>query len=326
MQIFGDSVRFGIHSGQQNTSFDQYLQLWKRAEELGFDWASVFDHFMPIQTDPTGPCFDGLTLLSAMAAHTSRIRCGILVVGNSYRNPALLAKIATTLDHVSGGRLELGVGGGWYELEHDQYNIPFPTIGRRIRMLSESTRILKRLWTERVVDFHGRYYTLNHAMSEPKPLQSPHIPLWVGGAGEKLTLRVVAESADGWNTFFGPLDYYQHKLDALGEHCRDTGRNPADIRKSLSVQAVVGETDAEVEERLAKMAAAGSMDRSTFRQRGIVGTPEQCAEQLRPYLKLGVRDFIIGARVPADMRSLELVATRVAPIVRADAKSLVATQ
>ncbi len=326
MQIFGDSVRFGIHSGQQNTSFDQYLQLWKRAEELGFDWASVFDHFMPIQTDPTGPCFDGLTLLSAMAAHTSRIRCGILVAGNSYRNPALLAKIATTLDHVSGGRLELGVGGGWYELEHDQYNIPFPTIGRRIRMLSESTRILKRLWTEPVVDFHGRYYTLNHAMSEPKPLQSPHIPLWVGGAGEKLTLRVVAESADGWNTFFGPLDYYQHKLDALAEHCRDTGRNPADIRKSLSVQAVVGETDAEVEERLARMAATQPVDRNTLRQRGIVGTPEQCAEQLRPYLKLGVRDFIIGARVPADMRSLELIATRVAPMVRADAKSPVATQ
>jgi alkanesulfonate monooxygenase SsuD/methylene tetrahydromethanopterin reductase-like flavin-dependent oxidoreductase (luciferase family) len=131
MQIFGDAVRLGIHSGQQNTTFDEYLQLWQRAEELGFEWASVFDHFMPIMTDPTGPCFDGMTLLSAMAAHTSRIRCGILVVGNSYRNPALLANIATTIDHVSRGRLELGVGAGWYGLEHEQYNpyrLPWPLL------------------------------------------------------------------------------------------------------------------------------------------------------------------------------------------------------
>lgn len=322
MQVFGDAVRFGIHSGQQNTTFDQYLELWTRAEEMGFEWASVFDHFMPIQSDPTGPCFDGMTLLAAMAAHTSRIRCGILVVGNSYRNPALLAKIATTIDHISGGRLELGVGAGWYQLEHDQYNIPFPPIGRRIRMLSESTKILKSLWTEPRSDFHGRYYTVNQAMSEPKPLQTPHIPLWIGGAGEKLTLRVVAESADGWNTFFGPLDYYQHKLAALAEHCRDTGRNPADIRKSLSLQAVVGETAAEVDERLDKAALGRGVDRDALRGRGIVGTPEQCVEQLLPYLKLGVRDFIIGARVPADMRSLELIATKVMAIVKAEAASL----
>jgi len=323
MQIFGDAIRFGIHSGQQNTTFEEYLQLWQRAEELGFEWASVFDHFMPIQTDPTGPCFDGMTLLSAMAAHTSRIRCGILVVGNSYRNPALLAKIATTIDHVSGGRLEFGVGAGWYELEHQQYNIPFPPIGRRIRMLSESARILKSLWTETRTDFAGRYYTLNEAMSEPKPVQEPAIPLWIGGAGEKLTLRVVAESADGWNTFFGPLDYYEHKLEALAGHCRDTGRDPADIRKSLSLQAVVGETEGEVTERLAELSAGGAVDAGALKKRGVVGTPEQCVEQLLPYLKAGVRDFIIGARVPADMRSLELIATKVSPMLKAEAKALV---
>jgi alkanesulfonate monooxygenase SsuD/methylene tetrahydromethanopterin reductase-like flavin-dependent oxidoreductase (luciferase family) len=153
-------------------------------------------------------------------------------------------------------------------------------------------------------------------MCEPKPVQTPHIPLWIGGAGEKMTLRVVAESADGWNTFMLPLDAYQQKLDALAEHCRDTGRDPADIRKSLSVQALVGETDAEVNERLPK--AGGE----AMRQRGVVGTPEQVAEQLLPYLKAGVRDFIFGARVPADMHSLELVATKVGPILKAEARSL----
>jgi alkanesulfonate monooxygenase SsuD/methylene tetrahydromethanopterin reductase-like flavin-dependent oxidoreductase (luciferase family) len=167
MQIFEGQIRFGIHSGPQNTTFEQYLELWKSAEALGFDWASVFDHFMPIQSDPTGPCFEGLTLLSAMAAHTSRIRCGILVVGNTYRNPAILANIATTIDHVSGGRLELGIGAGWYELEHQQYGIPFHTTGRRIRMMGETAMILKELWTQERTTFEGRYYKITVAMSEP---------------------------------------------------------------------------------------------------------------------------------------------------------------
>ncbi len=206
MQIFDGQIRFGIHSGPQHTNFADYLDLWKTAEDLGFDWASVFDHFLPIQTDPEGPCFEGLTLLSAMAAHTSRIRCGVLVVGNTYRRPAVLANIATTIDHVSGGRLELGVGAGWYEMEHEEYGIPFYTPGRRIRALGESGRILKSLWTERRTTFEARYYQLENALCEPKPVQQPSIPLWIGGAGERLTLRVVAEVADGWNTFFLPLD------------------------------------------------------------------------------------------------------------------------
>src|SRR5438270_13401461 len=114
MQIFEDQIRFGIHCGQQHATFEEYLALWKRAEDLGFEWASVFDHFLPIFSDPEGPCFDGLTLLSAMAAHTTKIRCGVLVVGVTYRHPAVLANIAATIDHVSNGRLELGVGGAWY--------------------------------------------------------------------------------------------------------------------------------------------------------------------------------------------------------------------
>lgn len=312
MQIFQGQVRFGIHSGQQNSSYADYLDLWRSVEELGFDWASVFDHFLPIQSDPEGPCFDGLTLLSAMAAHTSRIRCGILVVGNTYRNPAVLANIATTIDHVSGGRLELGVGAGWYQMEHDQYDVPFYTTGRRIRMLGEATRILKGLWTDHRTTFKGRYYNIADALCEPKPVQQPSIPLWVGGSGEQLTLRVVAESADGWNTFMIPQEAYQHKLDRLADHCRDVGRDPADIRKSLVIQALVGETEAEVQDRLKER---GGQPMAQGRA-GLVGTPEQCAEQLLPYLKLGVGDFLIGARAPADMRTLELVAKQVAPIVK----------
>lgn len=318
-QLFEDQIRFGIHAGQQRTTFDAYLRLWRAAEDLGFDWASVFDHFLPIQSDPEGPCFEGLTLLSALAAHTKRIRCGILVAGNTYRHPAVLANIAATIDHVSGGRLELGIGAGWYELEHQQYGMRFHTTGRRARMLGETAKILKSLWTEKRTSFEGRYYSLSDALCEPKPVQQPHIPLWVGGAGEQLTLRVVAESADGWNTFFMPVDAYRRKLDVLARHCEAVGRDPSDIRKSLIVQAVVGESDAEVSERIARLGTMRNVPADFIRTRAMVGTPDECVEQLLPYVKLGVGDFLIGARPPADERALELVATRVAPAVKARA-------
>ncbi len=323
MQIFGGEIRFGIHSGPQHTTYADYLSLWRAAEDLGYDWASVFDHFIPIQTDPEGPCFEGLTLLSAMAAQTSRIRCGVLVIGNTYRHPALLANIATTIDHVSGGRLELGVGAGWWEMEHEEYGIPLPPIGRRIRMLGETLPILKSLWTEPRTTFEGRYYQLTGALCEPKPLQKPHIPLWVGGAGEKLTLRAVAESADGWNTFFMPKADYQHKLDVLAGHCAAVGRNPADVRKSLVVQAVVAKTREKVDERLERLGRSRGVSLEAMRQRAIVGTPEECVEQLLPYVEMGVGDFIIGARAPVDYETLELVATEIAPAVKERGKALI---
>ncbi len=323
-QIFQGQLRFGIHTGQQNTSFEDYLELWRSVEDLGFDWASVFDHFLPIMSDPEGPCFDGLTALSALAAHTSRIRCGVIVVGVTYRNPAVLANIATTIDHVSGGRLELGLGAAWYQMEHDEYGIPFPPIGRRIRMLGEALKIVRSLWTEHRTDFDGRYYTLKGALCEPKPLQKPHPPLWVGGMGEKLTLRVVAESADGWNTFFMPEEAYQHKLDVLGEHCGAVGRDPNDIRKQLVIQAVVAESEQELEARIEQVARSRGLDAERLRSLALVGTPEQCVERLLPYVKMGVGDFLIGARQPADLATLELIAKKVAPALREEAKPLLA--
>lgn len=316
-------IRFGIHSGQQHTSFTDYVRLWRTAEDLGFEWASVFDHFVPIFSDPEGPCFDGLTLLSALAAHTSRIRCGVIVVGVTYRNPAVLANIAATVDHASGGRLELGLGAAWYQLEHDAYGIPFPPIGRRIAMLGEAIEIVRSLWTRPRTTFEGRHYAVRDALCEPKPLQRPHPPLWIGGAGEQRTLRVVARSADGWNTFFMPEDAYRHKLDVLAEHGRAVGRDTDEIRKQLVVQAVVGETERDVQERAERLAAARRTDPAQLRRSALVGTPEQCVERLMPYVRLGVGDFLIGARPPADLVTLELIAKKVAPVVKDEARSLV---
>jgi F420-dependent oxidoreductase-like protein len=312
MALFPDHLRFGIHAGQQNTDFPSYLELWRTAEELGLDWASVFDHFMPIQADPTGPCFEGMTLLAAMAAHTERLRLGVIVTGVTYRWPAVLAKAAVTIDHVSGGRLELGIGGAWYELEHEQYGIPFPPIGQRLAMMGEEAAILKSLWTEERTTFNGRHYQLKDALCEPKPLQQPRIPLWIGGSGERVTLRHVAAEADGWNTFLMPMDEFEHKLAVLDGHCADVGRDRADIRIQLVLQAVLGADEREAEDQLRARAQGLNLDVSELRERVMATTPGQLVEHLRPYVDRGVRDLLLLARPPMDRRTLELFAGEVA--------------
>ena len=313
MSLFPDRLRFGIHAGQQYTDFESYLELWQTAEELGLDWASVFDHFLPIQADPDGPCFEGMTLLAAMAAHTQRLRCAIIVAGVTYRQPAVLANMAVTIDHISGGRLELGLGGAWYELEHDQYGIPFPPLGERLARLGEAAAILKSLWREPTTTFSGRHYQLREARCEPKPLQSPNIPLWIGGAGERVTLRHVAAHADGWNTFLIPLEQYRHKLQALEAHCAEVGRERAEIRLQLVAQAVLGADEREADEQLRARADGLGVEVDALRGQVLAVTPEQLAEQLKPYVELGVSDFLLLARPPMDRRTLELFAGEVAP-------------
>jgi F420-dependent oxidoreductase-like protein len=311
------AIRVGIHSGPQHTDLAGYERLWALAEELGLDWASVFDHFLPIFASPEGPCFEGPTLLAALAARTSRIRCGILVCGNTYRHPAVLANIATTIDHVSNGRLELGLGAGWFQLEHEQYGIPFPPIGERLRRLREAARIVRSLWTEEETTFEGRYYTLRAARCEPKPVQRPHPALWIGGTGERVLLRIAAESADGWNTFLMPEDEYRRKLDALAGHCADVGRDPDEIRKSLVVVTVLAADEARLDERVRERAAELGVDAAELRASGLrAWTAEQCVEHLTPFVRLGVRDFLLQARPPADEESLELLARGVAPALR----------
>ena len=300
-------LRFGIHAGQQHASFDDYLEIWRFAEAAGLDWASVFDHFLPIQSDPTGPCFEGMTLLAAMAAHTERLRCGVIVTGVTYRNPAVLANMAVTIDHVSGGRMELGLGGAWYEDEHRQYGIPFPRGGERLDMLDEACQVVKALWTQTEADFAGKHFTLDAARCEPKPLQDP-MPLWIGGSGEKKTLRTVAQWATGWNTFFGDPGHYEHLVDVLEEHCAQVGRDPMEIRRQIVVRTVLGETEADARER--------AEERGVPLDGMVIGTPEQLVERLLPYRELGVGDFLMQGRPPLDRTTVELYAAQVGPALR----------
>jgi len=308
--VTGDQLRFGVYSGPQHATFETCLELWRRCEELGYDWLSVFDHFMPIVGDPGGPCFEGPTMMAAMAAHTSRMRVAILVTGVTYRHPAVAANIAATIDHISGGRAEYGIGAAWMEDEHRQYGIPFPRLGVRMDMLDEACRVLRGLWTEPRFSFEGRHYRLQDARMEPKPVQA-RLPLIIGGDGEKRTLRIVAEHADVWNTGLNEVETFRHKLDVLARHCEAVGRDPAEIRKSLTLRAVLAEDEASLQRRRRELTLPLEDEKFFFL------TPGQCVELMRPFAELGGGDFLLAAYAPYDWETLELFVREVAPALRA---------
>jgi F420-dependent oxidoreductase-like protein len=249
-------LSFGIKTAPQHTTYEAMQEIWRAADATPvFEHAWLFDHFNPIHSDVSGPCLEGWTLLAAMAAQTRRIRIGQMVTGNTYRHPAVLAHMAATVDIISGGRLDLGIGAGWNEYEHASMGIPLYAPGERIRRLGEACEIARRLFTEPTVDFDGRYYQLKEARLEPKPLQRPYPPFVIGGGGEQLTLRVVARYADVWNFAGGPVETFQRKIAILHQHCAEVGRDPASIQLSVqvpvsyddlpaTVQAVQGYVDA----------------------------------------------------------------------------------
>ncbi len=227
-------LRFGIKTAQHNASYEDMLRVWLEADSIpSIEHAWAFDHFMPLGGDPTGPCIDGWTLLGAFAAKTERLRLGLMVTGNTYRHPAILANIAATVDVISKGRLDFGIGAGWNETEHTMYGIPLYAPGERIRRLGEACEMIKLLWTEKRANFDGKYYQLKDALCEPKPVQKPYPPFVIGGSGEKLTLRIVAQYASIWNFVGGSVEDLRHKNEVLNEHCAAIGRDPASIERSI---------------------------------------------------------------------------------------------
>jgi F420-dependent oxidoreductase-like protein len=230
------TVRFGVKTSPQFVTYQDVLRVWREADQIpALSSAWVFDHFMPLGPDQTGPIFEGWTLLAALAAQTQRLRMGVMVTGNTYRHPAVLAKMAATVDVVSGGRLDFGLGAGWFEAEHTAYGIPFYPPGERIRRLGEACEVISLMWTETAPDFDGQYYQLKQAYCEPKPIQTPHPPFVIGGSGERRTLRVVARYADIWNFGGGDVDEFRHKSRVLDDHCAAIGRDPAGVERSVQL-------------------------------------------------------------------------------------------
>jgi F420-dependent oxidoreductase-like protein len=224
-------LRFGIKNSGQDTTIEALRTTWRIAEEAGLDHVWDFDHLASIgQGGPDRPIYEGWTLQAAMAEATKRVRFGCLVTGNTYRHPVVLAKMAVTVDHLSGGRLEFGIGAAWAEIEHSMYGIE--GLDHRVGLLSESLQIIKSLWTEEQTNFEGRYYRLKGAIANPKPIQKPYPPIWVGASGQT-TLRLVARHADVWNIAGGDPDRVKELTPMLDEACGAVGRDPSEIRRSL---------------------------------------------------------------------------------------------
>jgi F420-dependent oxidoreductase-like protein len=229
-------LRFGIKTAPHLTTYEGMLRVWQEADTVPvFEHAWLFDHFTSLGPDPTGPCLEGWTLLAAFAAQTRRLRVGIMVTGNTYRHPAVLANMGATVDIISHGRMDFGIGAGWNELESNMYGIPLYSPGERIRRLGEACEVVKRLWTETVANFDGKYYQLKDARCEPKPVQKPYPPFVIGGSGEKLTLRVVAQYASIWNFAGGSVEDFRYKNEVLDSHCAAIGRDPATIERSIQI-------------------------------------------------------------------------------------------
>ncbi|GHO56847.1 LLM class F420-dependent oxidoreductase [Ktedonobacter robiniae] len=232
----GKRLSFGIKTVPQHTTYEDMLRVWQEADSIpSIEHAWLFDHFMPLGKDFTGPCLEGWTLLAAYAAVTKRVRLGLMVTGNTYRHPAVLANMAATVDIISGGRLDFGIGAGWNEREHSSYGIPLYSTGERIRRLGEACEIIKRMWTETTPSYEGKYHQIKDAYCEPKPIQKPHPPFVIGGAGEKLTLRIVAQYASIWNFVGGDAEVFQQKSAVLDNHCASIGRDPQTIQRSIQV-------------------------------------------------------------------------------------------
>jgi F420-dependent oxidoreductase-like protein len=231
------SMRFAFKTAPQNTTWPDMLAVWKEADDIGiFESGWTFDHFYPIFSDSAGPCLEGWMTLAALAQATRRLRLGTLVTGIHYRHPAVLANMAATLDIVSGGRLELGIGAGWNQEESGAYGIQLGGPAERSDRLEEACQVIVSLLTQETTDFAGKYYQLTSARCEPKPVQQPHPPIVIGGSGERRTLRTAARFAQHWNFVGGPPEEFARKRDVLYAHCHDIRRDPKEIMLSSHIR------------------------------------------------------------------------------------------
>jgi F420-dependent oxidoreductase-like protein len=306
-----EPVSCGLFFPQVGVDFSGLIERAEACEANGFHSIWLADH-MWARGVPDIDHLEIWTALSALAARTTSLRLGSLVLCNSYRNPALVAKMAASLDQVSGGRLELGVGAGWMDEEYRGYGYNFPPAKERIEQLDEGLEVMRRLFTESRSTFQGKYYALDDAPCNPKPVQRPHPPITIGGAGERFLLRVVAKHANRWNCPMNAAADMKHKREILASHCSEVGRDPGEITVSEQVLMVLGKDKKDFKQRLttAKQLLAGFADVEAV---GVNGTPEQVVRALRAKVKAGTRLFTIMFGDFAPPETLRLFGERVLP-------------
>ncbi|WP_160148956.1 TIGR03560 family F420-dependent LLM class oxidoreductase [Amycolatopsis alkalitolerans] len=291
-------LRFGIHVGLQDTTVADVLGVARHAEDLGFDWVSAWDHFYP-SSHADGGSLEAVSMHTALAAATHRVQCGVLVYCATYRHPAVLAKAAATIDQLSGGRAQIGVGAGWSAREHAAYGIRFPPVAERMDILEESATCLRLLLRQRESEFSGRHFQLNAARLDPRPVQ-PALPIWIGGAGEKRTLPTAARVADGWNAPFLTAAEFGRKHGVLREHCAAAGRDAGEIRCAANVG--VAPDQAAYEQFIGTM--------STIMPAGGVlrGSGAQLGDGIARYVDAGANQVNFAFRAPFDLTTLDAIA------------------
>lgn len=261
--------------------FGEVLHLARHVEATGWDGIWYADHFMPNAPDTSTPWPEAWMTLSAIGAMVPRLRVGTLVSGNTYRHPAVLAKMAATLDHITGGRVVLGLGSGWQENEHRQYGIPFYSVAERLQRLDEACAVIKALFTETSASYKGRFYNLEAASLEPKPVQSP-LPLLIGGGGEQVTLKITARWADEWNVW-GTPETLRQKMAILDGHCRALGRDPGSIKRSAVALLFMSDDRSFIEK----------MRGTKMQQAAIIGSVDEVRATVAEYAAAGVDELIV---------------------------------
>jgi alkanesulfonate monooxygenase SsuD/methylene tetrahydromethanopterin reductase-like flavin-dependent oxidoreductase (luciferase family) len=308
------TIGLGIQLWAQNTDWPSYLAAAHRVDELGYDHLWTWDHLVSAVGDPDRPVFEGYTSLAAWAAVTTHARLGLLVGANTFRNPTVVAKMMATIDHISGGRAILGLGGGWHEREHAAFGVDFGRgFGDRLDWLEEALQILRPLMAGEEVTHEGPRYRAERLRLNPPPVQA-RIPIMVGGVGEKKTLASVARHADIWNAQLD-LDEAPHKLEVLRQHCADAGRDSAEIELTYNCTVVIRDRETEAQSILDRQLEHNTLDPRDPRPRFWAGTVETIAERLSAFVDAGFTGFTIEELTPFDDETLERLVGEVKPLV-----------
>jgi F420-dependent oxidoreductase-like protein len=286
-------------------AYETMTRVAQEADALGYHSIWLYDHLHTIPPPIQEITFECWTSIAALARDTTRVRLGQIVTCNSYRNPALLAKMASTVDALSHGRLDFGIGAGWYEEEYTAYGYSFPGTHERLERLREAVEIILQMWTQEEANFDGTYYQVRGAINQPKGIQQPHIPLLIGGGGEKVTLRLVAQYANACN-IGGDIPTIKHKLAVLKQHCEEIGRDYESIKRTnLIDDCIIAETEAEV---LARLTPQQRDNLQELRQTELIGTPEQIRERLAEYEEAGIQELIVRFVDAAQIEPVRLFA------------------
>jgi F420-dependent oxidoreductase-like protein len=309
-------MKFGLHIGQQNISIGELRRLWRWADTAGFDWVDVWDHFYEAPpVDGDGSCFEATTCMAAIACETQNVRIGVLVLGMNYRHPAVLANALCTIDQLSGGRLEIGLGAGWHLPEYTAYGIPFPAIKERMDILEEGVQVVRMLTTQERSNFKGKHFQLSDAACNPKGVQ-PRPRIWIGGNGERRTLRIAARHADGWNSPYTSAEEFRRLNGVLDSWCEREGRAPASIERNenLSFHMAASNAPGDIERAENHFRDTWGPASDTMRTRGVViGAPAEAIDLVGRYAEAGAARVNIAIRPPVDWDALQAWASEVIP-------------